>query len=199
MRMCFRSCTRKMKSSFTNAELEAFLDEALPTERMTAIEEALRNDEALLKRLTETNGRRDAGVHSLGEIWRRHRLSCPSREQLGSYLLNVLDKDLAGYIRFHLETSGCRTCLANLEDLKSHQVDEPAVVDRRRKKYFQSSAGHLRARYPHRLAPRRAASHNETASRRICRHSAYFPQATNQRRTHDFSHDPACLFHCLGQ
>ena len=51
-------------------------------DRMAAIEEALRGSDDLQKRLTAINGRRDAGVHSLGEIWRRHRLSCPSREQL---------------------------------------------------------------------------------------------------------------------
>jgi len=71
-----------MASRFSISELEAFLDESLPVERMTAIEDALRADEELQKRLAAINGRRDAGVHSLGEIWRRHRLSCPSREQL---------------------------------------------------------------------------------------------------------------------
>lgn len=133
-----------MQQKFTNAELEAFLDEALPIERMTAIEDALRNDEALLRRLTETNGRRDAGVHSLGEIWRRHRLSCPSREQLGSYLLGVLSADAADYVTFHLETVACRCCAASLDDLRGQQaaVDAGAMHERRRR-YFQSSIGHL--------------------------------------------------------
>ena len=79
-----------MTTDFSNSDLEAYLDESLPVERMTAIEDALRQNSALQKRLTAINGRRDAGVHSLGEIWRRHRLSCPTREQLGSYLLGVL-------------------------------------------------------------------------------------------------------------
>ena len=60
---------------FSTTQLEAFLDEALPPERMAAIEEALRTDAELQKRLVAINGRRDAGVHSLGEIWRRNRLS----------------------------------------------------------------------------------------------------------------------------
>jgi hypothetical protein len=51
---------------------------------------------------------------------------------------------VAGFVKFHLEISGCRTCLANLEDLKTSKTDEPTTVDSRRKKYFQSSAGHLR-------------------------------------------------------
>jgi hypothetical protein len=134
-----------MAVRFSTSELEAFLDEALPVERMTAIEESLRANEELQKRLTSINGRRDAGVHSLGEIWRRHRLSCPSREQLGSYLLGVLSRDTAGYVKFHLEAIECRYCAASLVDLRAQQSAADAdVVERRRQKYFQSSVGHLR-------------------------------------------------------
>src|SRR5262245_43884962 len=98
---------------FTDPELDRFLDEALPPERMAELEAALRDDEELKTRLATAVGRRDAGVHSLGAIWRRHRLSCPPREQLGSYLLGVLDADHAEYVRFHLETIGCRLCRAS--------------------------------------------------------------------------------------
>src|SRR5918994_374326 len=103
-----------MADTFSNTELEAFLDEALPVERMAAIEDALRKSESLQQQLAAINGRRDAGVHSLGEIWRRHRLSCPSREQLGSYLLGVQPREAAEYPRFHLEAIPCRYCAASI-------------------------------------------------------------------------------------
>jgi hypothetical protein len=134
-----------MSADFSNSELEAYLDESLPVERMAAIEEVLRRSDELQQRLTAINGRRDAGVHSLGEIWRRHRLSCPTREQLGSYLLGVLPRATADYTKFHLEMIGCRYCLASLSDLKAQQSAADAeIVERRRRKYFQSSAGYLR-------------------------------------------------------
>jgi hypothetical protein len=133
-----------MPAKFTTSELEAFLDESLPAERMATIEEALRHSDALQKQLTAINGRRDAGVHSLGDIWRRHRLSCPSREQLGSYLLGVLARDHAGYVKFHIESVGCRFCAASIMDLKAQQSAAEKEVTRRREKYFQSSVGHLR-------------------------------------------------------
>jgi hypothetical protein len=134
-----------MATDFSNADLEAFLDESLPVERMTAIEEVLRHGGELQKQLTAIIGRRDAGVHSLGEIWRRHRLSCPPHDQLGSYLMGVLPKGTAGYIKFHLETIQCRYCAACIDDLKSQQLASDAgVAERRRQKYFQSSAGYLR-------------------------------------------------------
>ncbi len=135
-----------MANKLSEAELEAYLDESLPVETMAEVERALRDDPTLFSRLAAINARRDAGLHSLGEIWRRHRLSCVSREQLGSYLLNVAPCELVAFIEFHLNVSGCRVCQANLDDLKNRQTDEPAAIDGRRKKYFRSSAGHLRRR-----------------------------------------------------
>jgi hypothetical protein len=128
----------------TDAELEAFLEESLPGEEMAGIENEIRQRPELLRRLSMINGRRDAGLHSVGEIWRRHRLSCPDRQQLGSYLLGVLDNDHASYIRFHLDQIGCRFCQANYADLRAQQEETQELIITRRTKYFQSTAGHLR-------------------------------------------------------
>jgi hypothetical protein len=128
---------------FTDADFDAFLEEALPPARMAELEAALRDDEALQKRLAATVGRRDAGVHSLAGVWRRHRLTCPSREQLGSHLLGVLDSGLDDYVKFHLEIVACRYCAASLEDLRAQHATADVQVTERRRKYFQSSAGYL--------------------------------------------------------
>jgi hypothetical protein len=128
---------------FTDPELDRFLDEALPPERMSELEAALRDDAELQGRLAAVIGRRDAGVHSLSAIWRRHRLSCPPREQLGSYLLGLLDADHAEYIRFHLDAIGCRLCQASLADLEDQQTAAAKTVEQRRTRYYQSSAGYL--------------------------------------------------------
>jgi hypothetical protein len=129
--------------TFTITELESYLDEALPPEQMAAVEEALRRDESLLRQLAGINSRRDAGVHSLGEIWRRNRLSCPGRQQLGNYLLGILTDEEAAYIGFHLDTIGCRCCQANVTDLKSQAAASATTQRERRQKFFQSSAGYL--------------------------------------------------------
>ena len=129
---------------FSTPEIEAYLDEALPVERMAQIEAALREVPALREQLKAANGRRDAGVHTLGGIWRRHRLGCPARTKLGSYLLGALAEAEADYVRFHVETSGCRFCAASLADLQAEQAAaDGEEVTGRRKKYFQSSAGYL--------------------------------------------------------
>ncbi len=129
---------------YTDADLDAFLDEGLPSARMAELEAALREDEALKKQLAAAVGRRDAGVHSLGAIWRRHRLSCPTREQLGSHLLGVLDAEHEDFLRFHLEVVQCRYCQASLQDLSDqHSAAEEEVIVKRRSRYFQSSAGYL--------------------------------------------------------
>jgi hypothetical protein len=132
----------------TTAELEAYLDEALPTERMARIEEALRRSPDLARRMAAINARRDAGIHTLGDIWRRHRLTCLTREQLGSYLLGVLPEEWERYVHFHLEQMGCRYCQANLCDLESQEQEQPDMAEDRRRRYFQSSAGYLRPGRP---------------------------------------------------
>jgi hypothetical protein len=128
----------------TQSDLQAYLDEALTPAEMSAIELELRKKPELLKQLAAINARRDAGVHSVGEIWRRQRLSCPSREQLGSYLLGALDGGHTEYVEFHVRKIGCRFCQANLEDLRRQQEETAETVKKRRTKYFQSTAGHLR-------------------------------------------------------
>ncbi len=127
---------------FNDPTLLAYIEESLPADLMARIETQLRSDEALRQQLSQVIAKRDSGVHTVGDIWRRHRLSCPSREDLGSYLLGAMMDDQADYIKFHLEKIGCRYCQSNLDDLsESHHRD---AVIARRKKYFQSSVGRLR-------------------------------------------------------
>lgn len=133
-----------MTHHFRQSDLEAYLDEALPAAEMARIEKAVREDSALTKQLAAIHGRRGAGVHSLGEIWRRHRLSCPTREQLGSFLLGVLPDDMARYVAFHIDVAGCRFCQSNLADLRSQQAEAQPAAQVRRRKFFQSSAGYLK-------------------------------------------------------
>ncbi|WDI44925.1 hypothetical protein [Bremerella sp. P1] len=136
--------------ALTNADLEAYLNEELAVEEASLVEEQIRDQPELKERLLEILSRRDAGVHSLGEIWRRHRITCPTRPQLQQYLLGVVaSEEEANYVTFHLEQIGCRICAANLADLikASEEADQKADQEHqstRRRKYFQSSVGRLR-------------------------------------------------------
>jgi hypothetical protein len=130
---------------FTDAELAAFIDEALPPDRSSELETALRADESLRRRLIEVQGRDSAGLHTIGAIWRNDRLSCPDRDELGQYLLDILSPGQTDYIRFHIETIGCRYCGANLEDLRTANAQASIETAPRRQKYFQTSAGYLRS------------------------------------------------------
>ena len=129
-------------AEFTDAELVVFLDEALSDERATQLESQLRDDVQLRNRIIAVRGRETAGLHTLGAIWRRERLSCPTRDELGQFLLDTLPDDHSDYIRFHLQTVECRYCLANLSDLQAAAPAGDEVV--RRRKYFQTSAGYLK-------------------------------------------------------
>ena len=129
--------------AWTDREVIAWLDEQLPADRMAQFEQQLRTDEALRIRVATSIRQRDQGGNSVGEIWLRNRLSCPTRTELGGYLLGTLPADASNYIDFHLQTVGCRFCHANLNDLEEQSSqDEGGHVRRRR--FFESSAGLLR-------------------------------------------------------
>lgn len=129
----------------TDDELLAWLDEQLPVERMAEVERALRSDEELRRRTAQLQRRRDHGGHSVGDVWRRLRLSCPTRAELGSFLLGTLDTAHEQYIDFHLHTVGCRYCAAAIDEMRvSQESKSMSEAQTRRRKFFESSAGLLR-------------------------------------------------------
>jgi hypothetical protein len=130
-------------SEITREQLHAYLDEALSESETARVEQALRDSEPLRRSLRQAMQERDRGEHSLGAVWRRERLTCPNRETLGSFLLDVLDENEQDYIRFHLETVHCPYCLANLADLQTVQKEPPPRAKERRRRFFKSSAGYL--------------------------------------------------------
>jgi hypothetical protein len=132
-------------SEFTREILAAYLDDSLSTTETAAVERALRDSDELRQRLKQILGELDRGEHSVGSIWRRERLSCPSREQLGAFLLQALDSDFQDYIAFHLEVIGCPFCQANREDLQSLQKNTAPDTKKRRKRIFDSCMGALQS------------------------------------------------------
>jgi hypothetical protein len=127
----------------TDQTLLAYVDDALGETETAAVERELRANDGLRARLRELLASAAGDEHSVGAIWRRYRLTCPSREQLGSYLLDVLDKSHRDYVTFHIDVVDCPFCQANLVDLKNQDRDAaPAQTLRRR--IFDSSAELLR-------------------------------------------------------
>jgi hypothetical protein len=126
----------------TRELLSGYLEDSLNDEETATIEKALRDSEPLRRLLRTLMLERDRGEHSIGSIWCRHRLSCPTREQLGSFLLGALDTGFQDYIEFHLNTVACSFCSANLADLQHRQESAPKA-QQRRKRFFESSAGLL--------------------------------------------------------
>jgi hypothetical protein len=129
----------------TREQLSGYLDDALGENETAKVEQALRHSEPLRRQLRVLMEERDRGEHSIGAIWRRRRLTCPTREQLGSYLLGALEPEHQEYVAFHLKTIGCSFCQANLADLQALQQEPPKKVQARRRRFFESSAGLLQA------------------------------------------------------
>lgn len=128
-----------------DAMLRAYLTDALCPEDSARVEKALRDSAELRARLEDVRqDRADNQLHTLGAIWHRARLTCPSREQLGSFLLDALDPDLAAYFQFHLDVVECPFCQANLDDLKvQSQATAAAKASKSRQHRILQSSQHL--------------------------------------------------------
>jgi len=134
--------------NITREQLHSYLEDSLSEAETARIEQAIRDSEALQRLLRSIMQERDRGEHSIGAIWCRLRLSCVSREQLGSYMLKVLDSEHQAYIDFHLHTVACAFCLANLADLQSLHKEPSPKARARRQRFFESSAGFLQVCRP---------------------------------------------------
>lgn len=121
-------------AEITRQMLRDYLHDALPDAELVAVEKALRASAKLRALYREVVEQEDRGEHTVGAIWRRERVSCPTREQLGGYLLGAGDAELIDFIDFHLKTIGCPFCQANLDDLKkvakSAKPDKGAKPDK---------------------------------------------------------------------
>jgi hypothetical protein len=132
-------------TTISREQLHAYLDDALTEAETAAIEQELRQSEPLRQALRLVMQERDRGEHSLGAIWRRERLTCPTREQLGSYLLKVLEEAEQSYFEFHLNVIACPFCLANLADLQVQQQAPVPQVKERQKRIVRASADLLQS------------------------------------------------------
>ena len=109
---------------------------------MAAVERELRQCPELLRQLAGILARRDSGVHTLAEIWRRNQIGVPTREELTLYLRGGLPPEQARYIEFRVQLK-CRWTAANLRDLQAGQREADRRAASRRRKFFESSVRHL--------------------------------------------------------
>lgn len=128
----------------TPQTLRDYLADTLPDAEIAAVEKSLRDSAEVRALLEVVRQDADRGEHAVGAVWRRERLSCPTRDQLGGHLLSALDQDLLDYITFHLTVVGCPFCQANMDDLKKRQADAAGPAKTRRQRIVKSSAGLLR-------------------------------------------------------
>ena len=108
-------------SRISKQTLREYLHDLLPQTDSATVERALRTDTALQQLLEEVRAEEDRGEHTVGAIWRREHVTCPTREELGGYVIQALAPERLAYIKFHLETVDCPFCQANVEDLTSRQ------------------------------------------------------------------------------
>lgn len=87
-----------------------------------------------------------ASSSTVARIWREEGVSCPKRSTLGRHLLGALEDEWNGFIEFHVKSSGCDRCNANLDDLRSEDERDIASREKLRERCFASSVGFLSRR-----------------------------------------------------
>jgi RNA polymerase sigma factor (sigma-70 family) len=76
------------------------------------------------------------------DIWKLQRFSCPKRSTIGAYVLGTLDQQWRRYVDFHVNTVGCRFCMANLHDLQEQSAQKQSK--RFQARIMESTAGFLK-------------------------------------------------------
>ena len=137
--------TRPAMTEITRHVLRDYFHDALPDAATARVEAALRERPEVRALFEAVRQDEDRGDHSVGAVWRRERVSCPTRDQLGAHLLGAADPDLSDYVDFHLDTVGCPVCRANRDDLERVGAEAPVVARDRHARILDSTAGVLRA------------------------------------------------------
>ncbi len=73
----------------------------------------------LVHMLSEALDSGESDVHfDVGALWKKARVSCPSRHWLARLVAGTLPEGPAGFVRFHLDEMRCEWCQANRDDLE---------------------------------------------------------------------------------
>lgn len=129
--------SRSMTEDFTDEELLAWQEETLPVSRMRQMEAAFRNSPEFVERYRKLQEQLDQGGLTLGEVWRRHRIGCFSKEMLARHARGETSAGLSEQILFHLQTVECVWCQAVFETLNEDDLN-------RTQRVFQTSLGGLK-------------------------------------------------------
>jgi len=76
------------------------------------------------------------------DVWKLQRFSCPKRSTIGAYVLGTLDSKWRQYVDFHINTIGCRFCMANLHDIQEQSAQKQSR--RFQARIMESTAGFLK-------------------------------------------------------
>jgi hypothetical protein len=99
--------------------LRLYLEDALDAAGMASIEQRLRHEPGLARRLEEIRSEQlDPALHGVAMAWVGGRLTCPTRAEWSQHLSGLLAKPRSAYLQFHLDVIECPFCRANITDLR---------------------------------------------------------------------------------
>ena len=106
---------------YSREYIHAYIDGALSPEEADAFTSMAYGDSELRGKIRTVQTEFDYHNHTVGSLWRRNQLTCPSDQEIVDYqrgALAIINPEIADYVQFHLTSIRCIYCISTAAELK---------------------------------------------------------------------------------
>jgi len=106
---------------YSREYIHAHIDGALSQEETDAFDLEAQVNSELRGQIRAVQSEFDYHNHTVGSLWRRNQLTCPSDQDIADYLrggLAIINPEIADYVQFHLTSIRCIYCISTAAELK---------------------------------------------------------------------------------
>lgn len=107
--------------AYSREYIHAYIDGALSPEEADAFTSMAYGDSELRGKIRTVQTEFDYHNHTVGSLWRRNQLTCPSDQDIVDYqrgALAIINPEIADYVQFHLTSIRCIYCISTAAELK---------------------------------------------------------------------------------
>lgn len=107
--------------AYSREYIHAYIDGALSPEETEAFALKAQRDSELRGQIRTVQSEFDYHNHTVGSLWRRNQLTCPSDQDIVDYQrgeLAIINPEIADYVQFHLKSIRCIYCISSAAERK---------------------------------------------------------------------------------
>ena len=106
---------------YSREYIHAYIDGALSPEEADAFTSMAYGDSELRGKIRTVQTEFDYHNHTVGSLWRRNQLTCPSDQEIVDYQrgeLAIINPKIVDYVQFHLNSIRCIYCISTAAEWK---------------------------------------------------------------------------------